>query len=278
VTTSDPLDRKMERLREILRGMGAVVVAFSGGADSALVLAAAHDALGARAVGVIGVSPSLAKDEVDDAVRVARDVGVRLVQIATDETSDPRYLANAPDRCYFCKSELYEKLAAWAVANGFARVVDGLNADDDPTDRPGVRAAVERGVRSPLREAGMTKADVREASRRRGLVTADKPAAPCLSSRIPHGTPVTLARLAEVGAAERALKAMGFVELRVRHHGPVARIEVAPAEFDRAVELREEISRAVRDAGFRFVALDLDGLRTGGANRPAARAASEATS
>jgi uncharacterized protein len=275
----DAIDRKTDRLREILASMESVVVAFSGGADSALVLAAAHDALGARAVGVIGVSPSLARDEVDDAVRVAADVGIRLVQIATDETNDPRYLANAPDRCYFCKSELYTKLADWAATNGFAHVVDGLNADDDPTDRPGVRAAVERGVRSPLRDAGMTKADVREASRRRGLVTADKPAAPCLSSRIPHGTPVTLARLAEVGAAERALKAMGFHELRVRHHGAVARIEVPPSEFDRAIELRDEISRAVRDAGFRFVALDLDGLRTGGANRPAtSSAAAETTS
>jgi len=278
VTGPDAIDRKMDRLREVLVSMESVVVAFSGGADSALVLASAHDALGARAVGVIGVSPSLARDEVDDAVRVAGDVGIQLVQIATEETSDPRYLANAPDRCYFCKSELYTKLADWAATNGFAHVADGLNADDDPTDRPGVRAANERGVRSPLREAGMTKADVREASRRRGLVTADKPAAPCLSSRIPHGTPVTLARLAEVGAAERALKAMGFHELRVRHHGPVARIEVPPSEFDRAIALRDEISRAVRDAGFRFVALDLDGLRTGGANRPAARAASETTS
>jgi uncharacterized protein len=270
VTPPDALDKKTDRLRGLLSSMESVVVAFSGGADSALVLAAAHDALGGRAVGVIGVSPSLAKGELDDAVRVARDVGARLVQIDTKETEDPRYLANAADRCYFCKSELYTKLADWAAANGFARVVDGLNADDDPTDRPGVRAAVERGVRSPLREAGLTKAEVREASRRRGLVTADKPAAPCLSSRIPHGTPVTLARLAEVGAAERALKSMGFHELRVRHHGPVARIEVPPSEFDRAIELREAIADAVRAAGFRFVALDLDGLRTGGADRAAA--------
>lgn len=270
MTPPDALDKKTDRLRGLLASMESVVVAFSGGADSALVLAAAHDALGERAVGAIGVSPSLAKGELDDAVRVARDVGARLVQIATEETEDPRYLANAPDRCYFCKSELYAKLADWAAANDFARVVDGLNADDDPTDRPGVRAAVERGVRSPLREAGLTKAEVREASRRRGLVTADKPAAPCLSSRIPHGTPVTLARLAEVGAAERALKSMGFHELRVRHHGPVARIEVPPSEFDRAIELREAIADAVRAAGFRFVALDLDGLRTGGADRAAA--------
>jgi len=274
---ADAIDRKTDELRAILRGLGSVVVAFSGGADSALVLAAAHDALGARAVGVIGVSPSLAADEVADAERVAADVGARLVRMATQETEDPRYLANAPDRCYFCKSELYSKLADFAAQSGFAHVVDGLNADDDPSDRPGVRAAVERGVRSPLREAGMTKADVREASRRRGLVTADKPAAPCLSSRIPHGTPVTLERLAAVGAAERALKAMGFRELRVRHHGAVARIEVPPSEFDRALELRRAIADAVRAAGFRFATLDLDGLRTGGADRPIATPAKAAT-
>jgi uncharacterized protein len=266
----------MDDLRTLLRGLGSVVVAFSGGTDSALVLAAAREALGDRCVAVTGVSPSLASEELDDAIRVAAQVGARLVQIRTQETTDPRYLRNEPDRCYFCKSELYDRLADWAAANGFATVVDGLNADDDPADRPGVRAAIERSVRSPLREVGMTKAQVREASRRLSLVTADKPSAPCLSSRIPHGTPVTLERLTQVGDAERALRALGLGELRVRHNGPVARIEVPPAQFARVVELRDEIVRAVRAAGFRFVALDLDGLRTGGANRaPAAGAAAE---
>jgi uncharacterized protein len=263
----ETLEPKLRRLHGILRGMESVAVAFSGGADSALVLAAAHDALGDRAAGVIGVSPSLAPSELEDAERVAGSIGVRLVVLRTEETDDPRYLRNAPDRCYFCKTELYTKLAAWAAANGFAAVADGLNADDDPADRPGVRAAIERGVRSPLREAGMTKADVREASRLRGLETADKPAAPCLSSRIPHGTPVTLARLAEVGEAEAALRLLGFRELRVRHHGTVARIEVPAADLDRLLEMRPAVSAAVRAAGFRFVTIDLDGLRTGGANR-----------
>jgi pyridinium-3,5-biscarboxylic acid mononucleotide sulfurtransferase len=269
---SDALDSKIDRLRGLLRATGSVVVAFSGGADSALVLAVAHDVLAERAVGAIGVSRSLAADELADARRVAGDLGARLVELPTDEVEDPRYVRNAPDRCYFCKAELHAKLAAWARDHGFAQVVDGLNADDDPADRPGVRAAVERGVRSPLREAGLTKADVREASRRRGLVTADKPAAPCLASRIPHGTPVTVEALAAIESAERALRSMGFAELRVRHHGAVARIEAPPADFDRALEMREAIARAVRDAGFRFAALDLEGLRTGGANRSAVRA------
>lgn len=254
-----------------------MVVAYSGGADSALVLSVAREVLGDRCVGFTGDSASLDPDEMDQARRTAAAIGARHVVVATREMDDPRYLRNAPDRCYWCKSELHERTTAWARENGFACVADGLNADDNPNDRPGVRAAVERGVRSPLREAGIAKAEVREMSRARGLPTWDKPSAPCLSSRVPHGTPVTAGRLRAVGDAERALRALGFRDLRVRHHGDLARIEVPEDDIRRAAELRTAIVRAVNDAGFRFVTVDLAGLRTGGANREAASPGSAET-
>jgi pyridinium-3,5-biscarboxylic acid mononucleotide sulfurtransferase len=267
------LDRKLDLLRAILSEMGSAVVAYSGGADSALVLSVAHEVLGERCVAFTGDSASLDGEELDAARRTAAAIGARHVVVATMEMDDPRYLRNSPDRCYWCKSELHARTTAWAAEHGFAWVADGLNADDDPRDRPGVRAAAERGVRSPLREAGVAKAEVRELSRRRGLATWDKPAAPCLSSRLPHGTPVTAERLREVGDAERALRALGFRELRVRHHGELARIEIPAAEIVRAAAMREEIVAALAAAGFRWVTLDLAGLRSGGASGvPGARA------
>lgn len=272
------LDRKLDVLRTILTEMGSAVVAYSGGADSALVLSVAHETLGARCVGFTGDSASLAPDELDAARRTAAAIGARHVVEATGETADPRYVANAPDRCYWCKTALHERTTAFAREHGFAAVADGLNADDDPHDRPGVRAAQEHGVRSPLREAGITKDEVRAISRARGLPTWDKPAAPCLSSRIPHGTPVTAERLREVGDAERSLRALGFRDLRVRHHGDLARIEVPEAEVARVAELRSAVVRSVRAAGFRFVTVDLAGLRTGGADRPAQTVAAGGTS
>lgn len=265
----DELDRKLEALRASLRSLRSVAVAFSGGADSALVLSVAHEVLGERCVALTGDSASLPPEELAEARRTAQGIGARLVVLATRELEDPRYLRNAADRCYWCKTELHERTTAWARENGFAAVLDGLNADDDPSDRPGVRAGAERGVRSPLRECGITKSEVRELSRRRGLPTADKPAAPCLSSRIPHGVTVTPERLRRIGDAERALRSLGFRELRVRDHGDVARIEVPPAEVAALAARRDDVARAVRGAGFRFATVDLDGLRTGGADRAA---------
>ena len=255
------------RLVDVLRRMESAAVALSGGVDSSLLLAVAHDVLGDRVVAVTGVSPSLAPGELDDAAAVAAHVGARLVRLGTREMADPRYVRNAPDRCYFCKSELYDRVLAWAAGAGVEHVLDGLNAEDDPGDRPGVRAATERRVRSPLREAGMTKSDIRAEARRRGLPTADKPSAPCLASRLPHGTPVTSERLRAVGEAEAALRQLGFRELRVRHHGDLARVELPVHDLERALLGQHAVRDAVRAAGFARVELDLDGLRTGGANR-----------
>lgn len=263
------LTLKLDVLRAVLTELGSAVVAYSGGSDSALVLSVAHETLGERCVAFTGDSASLDPSELDAARRTAAAIGARHVVVATAEMDDPRYLRNEPDRCYWCKTELHGRTTAWARDNGFAAVVDGLNADDDPKDRPGVRAAAERGVRSPLREAGITKAEVRELSRLRGLPTWDKPSAPCLSSRLPHGTPVTAERLRAVGDAEGALRGLGFGELRVRHHGDLARIEVPADAIERVAVMRDAVARAVRGAGFRFVTLDLGGLRTGGADRAA---------
>jgi uncharacterized protein len=254
------------RLQAEIAELGSVLVAFSGGADSALVAWVAHDVLGpAHATAVTAVSASLATDEHADCRDLAAEWGLTWQVVATGELADPRYVANDGDRCYWCKTALLDAVSPMAEASG-AVVVLGVNVDDLGDHRPGQEAAAERGARFPLVDAGFTKAMVRELSRSLGLRTADKPAAACLSSRIPYGTPVTVGVLAEVEAAESALRALGFADLRVRHYRELARIEVPVDRLAEVVERRVEVLEAVHQAGYRYVTLDLDGLRSGNLN------------
>jgi pyridinium-3,5-biscarboxylic acid mononucleotide sulfurtransferase len=265
----DRRDRRgrLDRLRDELRGLGRVVVAFSGGADSAFLAKVATDTLGPAAVlCATALSPSLAADEEADCRALAQEWGLRWVGVPTDEMHDPSYVANGADRCARCKTALMEALTPLADAE-HATVVLGVNVDDLGDHRPGQVAAAARGARFPLVEAGFTKDDVRQRSRRLGLRTWDKPAAACLASRLPYGTPVTLGRLRAVEAAESALRALGFGQLRVRHHGEAARLEVETETLAAVVARRTEVVAAVRAAGFSFVALDLEGFRSGSLNR-----------
>ncbi|WP_225753306.1 ATP-dependent sacrificial sulfur transferase LarE [Actinotalea sp. Marseille-Q4924] len=254
-------------------GAGRLGVAFSGGVDSSVLLALAVHALGAaRVVAVLGVSPSLADDERRAAHDVARVIGAPVVEVRTAEGDDPDYRRNGPDRCYFCKRELFATIdRALAQAHGLTAVAYGENADDARRpDRPGSRAASEHAVLRPLAEAGLDKAAVRRLARAFALPSADKPASPCLASRIPHHEEVTPEKLAQVDRAESALRRLGLGDVRVRHHGDVARLEV-PVEDVAAVAgaaLREEVLRAVRSAGFRFVAVDLAGIQSGAFTLP----------
>jgi uncharacterized protein len=250
------------------RPMG-VLIGFSGGVDSAYLACVALEALGAeRVLAVIGRSPSYPDEQWVVARNVAATLGLPVVEVDTRELDDPRYAANPSNRCYFCKRELWSRLAPIADARGLT-IVDGTNADDLADHRPGALAAREWRVRSPLADACLTKADIRRLSARRGLPTAARPSAPCLASRLPYGTPVTAARLAQVERAERALRGIGVVgALRVRHHGDLARVEIEPAELDRwlAPAAAERVRAAVAAAGYRRVAIDLRGFRSGSLN------------
>jgi pyridinium-3,5-biscarboxylic acid mononucleotide sulfurtransferase len=258
---------RIEPLEARLRELGRVIVAFSGGADSALVAKVAHDVLGPeRAVAATAVSPSLAGAERADCAALAAEWGLHWVEVETGELDDPAYARNDGDRCFHCKTALMDALEPVATELG-ATVVLGVNVDDLGDHRPGQRAAAERGAVFPLVEAGFTKADVRAWSQRLGLRTWDKPAAACLASRLPYGTSVTLGRLAQVERAEAGLRALGLAELRVRHHGDIARIEVRVEDLARVVERRDEVVGTVRSAGYRWVTLDLEGFRSGNLNQ-----------
>ena len=266
VTTE--VGRKLERLHEAISATEGVVVAYSGGIDSTVVAAVAARALGDRAIAVTAVSPSLPPGEASDARQLAARLGIRHRIVRTHEAERPDYLANGLDRCYHCKTELYDVLARVAEEGDFPVVVSGANLDDLGDFRPGLTAAAEHGVRHPLIETGMTKSDVREAARELAIPTWDKPASACLASRIPFGVTITVEELSKVGRAERAVKDLGFRQCRVRVHGDVARIEVEAADVARLAEpdVRERVIEALRALGYRYVTVDLEGFRSGSMN------------
>jgi uncharacterized protein len=260
------LDDKLHRLQTEFRQMGGVVVAYSGGIDSTFLLKVAYDCLADKAVGVTAVSASVAKSELEEAKKLASEIGVQHVLLTSHDIEDPRYTENTESRCYFCKTNAYAEILQFAKESGLKCIVDGTNADDVGDHRPGRKAAREQGVRSPLQEIGFTKAEIREFARELGLPNWDKPAAACLSSRIPYGTQVTVKNLSQVEQAEAILKELGIRQLRVRHHDQVARIEVEPENFEIVIQNRGRIVAAFKMIGYKYVTLDLLGFRSGSLN------------
>ena len=258
---------RLESARVIVRGMSSALIAYSGGVDSSLLLKLALDELGDHAVAVLASSPAYPESEQQEARELAQLLGARLVEVSTAEVELDAYRRNNPDRCFHCKEELFETLEPVRRDLGLDHIAYGATADDAGDHRPGHGSAVRRGIRFPLLEAGMGKAEIRAAARGLGLPNWNKPSFACLSSRIPHGTEVTVEALRQIEAAEAAIKALGFRQVRVRHHGDVARIEVDPEEIARLLSERERVVVALQAAGYRFVSVDLEGYATGSLNR-----------
>jgi uncharacterized protein len=270
LSLSSELAAKRDRLLEVLRGFGSAAVAFSGGIDSTVVAQAAQLALGARAVAVTADSPSVPRAEIEDARRLAQRIGIRHEVVATAEFADANYVRNDGSRCYFCKSELYSRIESLLPGLDAAVICSGANLDDEGDYRPGLKAAAEHRVRHPLQESGFTKTDVRALARAWDLPTWDKPASPCLSSRLAPGVEVTPERTARIEAAEEYLHSLGYRECRVRlHEGELARVEVPLPELPRLLEpaVHQELVRRLKELGFRFVTLDLEGFRSGNLNQ-----------
>jgi pyridinium-3,5-biscarboxylic acid mononucleotide sulfurtransferase len=259
---------KEQELRRMMREMGEVLVAYSGGVDSAYLAYVAHNELGENALCILGISPSVSEFQREEAIGIAHNLCLNFETLETKEVENEHYSANPANRCYFCKSELYEKLTSAAASRNISFVLDGTNADDLFDIRPGRIAADEKQVRSPLAEVGLSKEEIRELSRAAGLPSWEKPSSPCLSSRIAHGVPVTIERLSKVERAEQVIREMGYREFRVRVHGELARIEISPGELEKALsrDFADLVSNRLTKIGFKYVTLDLKGFRSGSMN------------